>query len=200
MIDRTASIYDLLGYEEEAGSAEGRRGRLRAYLKALLLTAATTVTVVFVLRLADIVISPVLVAAGTLALIGLRAAVRRVSPPRRASRSARAVGSDHLDGSYRWPEPDTLRRAVLRWEHRLTRHLDAPGTVSPLEPALREVADERLRQRHGVTLDGDPARARELLGEPLWAVLTGGRRRAGVRELTAALARLEELEEGEART
>jgi hypothetical protein len=45
---------------------------------------------------------------------------------------------------------------------------DAHHRVRPL---LRELAVERLHAHHGVELDRDPERARELLGEDLWNVV-----------------------------
>ncbi len=37
-----------------------------------------------------------------------------------------------------------------------------------LRPLLRELLDDRLALRHGVTLATDPARCRDLVGEELW--------------------------------
>ena len=37
-----------------------------------------------------------------------------------------------------------------------------------LRPTVYAVAEHRLRSRHGVWLEEDPRRARELLGEPTW--------------------------------
>jgi hypothetical protein len=51
-----------------------------------------------------------------------------------------------------------------------------------LRPLLRELAAERLAARHGVDLDGDPDRARPLLGDELWELVRPGRevgRRSG---------------------
>jgi hypothetical protein len=53
---------------------------------------------------------------------------------------------------------------------------------------------ERLRLRHGITVDSDPARARQLLGEPLWALVTKRARRCpNRRELVALVKQMEEL-------
>jgi hypothetical protein len=40
-----------------------------------------------------------------------------------------------------------------------------------LRPVLREIAAHRLRSRYGVELDGEPARARELVPTRTWAVV-----------------------------
>jgi hypothetical protein len=193
--ERTASIDDLLGYEEEAPAAGPVRTGTGAVVKAVLLGAAVTAAVVGGLRLAGIVVPIALVAVGVGALLALRHILRLVAPP--AGGLARATTDlyEAGDAVYHWPTPDAMRRAVVRWEQRLTWHGDTPGTFDAhLRPALRELVDERTRQHDGFTIDSDPARARAVLGEPLWGVLTGEHRRGpGQRELTEAVARLEEL-------
>ena len=41
-----------------------------------------------------------------------------------------------------------------------------------VRPLLIRVADERLRQRHGVDFHADPASARTIVGEELWHLMT----------------------------
>jgi hypothetical protein len=61
-------------------------------------------------------------------------------------------------------------------------------------PVLAELADERLRLRHGITRASDPRRARDLLGDPLWAALHDpGRRTAKSSELETYVTALERL-------
>jgi hypothetical protein len=51
-----------------------------------------------------------------------------------------------------------------------------------LRPLLRQLAAERLAARYGIDLEGDPDRARPLLGEELWELVRPGRevgRRSG---------------------
>ena len=61
-------------------------------------------------------------------------------------------------------------------------------------PVLAELTDERLRLRHGLTRASDPRRARELLGEPLWQLLTEpGRRPPKAKDLTMYVESLERL-------
>jgi predicted exporter len=69
-----------------------------------------------------------------------------------------------------------------------------------LRPLLRELVAERLRSRRGVVFDQDPERARDLLGDELWAVVrpdreVGGRRGpgAGMPALARFVDRLEAL-------
>ena len=59
---------------------------------------------------------------------------------------------------------------------------------------LAELTDERLRLKHGITRESDPRRARELLGEPLWALLAEpGRRPPKARELGTYVDALEKI-------
>jgi hypothetical protein len=69
-----------------------------------------------------------------------------------------------------------------------------------LRPLLRQIAAERLYGLRGVDLDGDPERAKALLGDELWEVVRPDRkvgRRAGpglpAAELAGHVARLEQL-------
>ncbi len=51
-----------------------------------------------------------------------------------------------------------------------------------LRPLLRDLASERLHAHHGVELDREPERARELVGDSLWEIVRPGRelrRRSG---------------------
>src|SRR6185436_4289978 len=91
--------------------------------------------------------------------------------------------------------PDSLRAAVRRWERNLGRaHSDPDLYARNVLPVLAELADERLRLRHGITRAADPRRARELLGEPLWAALHDrGRRSAKPSELETYVNALERL-------
>lgn len=60
---------------------------------------------------------------------------------------------------------------VTRWENRMSwTSGDADRFESAVRPRLRELAAERLRQRHGVDLGTDP-RAPQLIGRPLWDFL-----------------------------
>jgi hypothetical protein len=190
----TASIDDLLGYDSETptGSGGGGTGEV---VRALVIVAVATAASVFVLRAFGVVVPVALVAFGIAAVVALRHVLRLVAVPSAAVPRGLADHGDAGDASYHWPSPDAMRRAVLRWEQRLTWQADSPGTFSgQLQQRLRELADERLRQAYGVTIASDPARARVVLGERTWTMLTGVAPRApGRRELTLAVARLEEL-------
>jgi hypothetical protein len=187
------SIDDLLGYEDEAAYGAPRHGPVAATVRALLLAAAITGGIVLALRIAEFAVPVPLVAVGVLALVALRRVVRAVAPGGAGRR--RPPPHQDTEDWYAWSVPDAMRRAVLRWEHRLAWHADTHDAFAvQLQPVLREVADERLRLGYGVTIGSDPARARVLLGEPLWAVLTGQWRRGpDAGELARAVADLERL-------
>jgi hypothetical protein len=90
---------------------------------------------------------------------------------------------------------DGMLSAVHRWDRRLEwGTTGAQRFCSSVAPRLGELADERLRQRHGITRAVDPVRARRLLGEELWTLLHGRRDRVPTaREVAKALSRLESL-------
>jgi len=158
---------------------------------ALLVAVATAVTVA-VLRSQGIKVSVLLVVAAFVALRLLMLAVSEVAPP--PPPRARG-GRGEESGDYRWAGNDTLRVAVRRWEQQLdwSQH-DAERFSRIVLPALTELADERLRLRHGVSRASDPRRARELLGEPLWQVLHDpGRRPPKAREMSAVVDALEKI-------
>lgn len=62
--------------------------------------------------------------------------------------------------------------SAARWENRLSWTSGDPERFdSAVRVRLRELVDERLHRRHGITIDGDPARAHATLGQPLWDFL-----------------------------
>ncbi|MFF5291510.1 hypothetical protein [Paractinoplanes globisporus] len=154
---------------------------------ALLITAATVVTVA-ALHAADTSVSIVLVVAFYVGLRAVLYAVSEVAPP---SSPKRRNGGYQADGR----QPDSLRAAVRRWERNLDRAHSEPDLYARnVLPVLAELADERLRLRHGITRASDPRRARELLGDPLWAALHDrGRRSARTNELETYVNALERL-------
>jgi hypothetical protein len=154
---------------------------------AVLIAAATAVTVA-ALRAGNFHISLLLIVAFFTGLRLVLFAVSQVAPPPTPKRRS-SGGKD--SGS----QPDSLRSAVRRWERSLDRaHSDADLYARNVLPALAELADERLRLRHGITRASDPRRARELLGDPLWAALHDrGRRTAKSRELETYVDALERL-------
>ncbi|MFB9333552.1 hypothetical protein ACFFTT_12110, partial [Actinoplanes octamycinicus] len=90
---------------------------------------------------------------------------------------------------------DSLRASVRRWEQTLDKaHSDPDTYARNVLPVLGELADERLRLRHGLTRSSDPRRARELLGDEAWAVLSDpGRRGLRTRDLETYVQAMERL-------
>ncbi|MFI7598626.1 hypothetical protein [Actinoplanes sp. NPDC049681] len=197
--DPDGGLEDLFGGVAERSPAEEplvaeRKPRSRAFRIAgnVLLVVLATVVTVAVLRSRGISVSVLLIVAAFAALRLLMLAVSEVAPPP-LPRVNRRRGEEN--GDYRWAGNDTLRVAVRRWEQQLDRaQHDGERFSRIVQPALAELADERLRLRHGITRASDPRRARELLGEPLWQVLDDpGRRLPKARELSAYVDALERI-------
>ncbi len=169
-------LEELFGFTDEPAApeppAEQERPRSRAswLIRNALLVAVATVVTVAALRIAGTRVSILIIVAAFTALRLLMLAVAEVAPPP-AVRAARRPAED--SGDYSWAGTDSLRAAVRRWEQRLDwSQSDAVRFSRNVLPVLAELTDERLRLRHGITRSSDPRRARELIGEPFWRVLT----------------------------
>ncbi|GAA3336817.1 hypothetical protein GCM10020358_10800 [Amorphoplanes nipponensis] len=173
-------------------TADRPRSRLGWAVRNVLLVGVATVVTVAALRSRGISVSVLLIVAAFVALRLLMLAVSEVAPPP-LPRSAARRGED--DGDYRWAGTDTLRVAVRRWEQQLDwSQRDAEKFSRNVLPVLAELADERLRLRHGITRASDPRRARELLGGPLWEFLDQpGRRAPKPRDLDTYVEALEKI-------
>jgi hypothetical protein len=199
--DSAGGLDELFAYADEVPFAEPEvveaRPRSRAgwVLRNLLLVAVATVVTEAALRSAGIAVSVLVVVAAFIALRLLMLAVSEVAPPPIPKAAKRRANSADDDGLYRWAGTDSLRAAVRRWEQRLDWSQSDPDAFSRnVLPVLAELTDERLRLRHGITRAADPRRARELLGEPLWLLLTErGRRPPKARDLTMYVEALERL-------
>jgi hypothetical protein len=121
------------------------------------------------------------------AIVAVYRAVRSVRPPP----PGRAAWRRHAATA----APDGLRATVKRWETRLEWcYADNGAYNRKVLPLLADIVDERLRQRHGITRESDPAAARKLVGEPLWSFLAGpGRRPPAPRELANLIAWMERI-------
>ncbi|MFI5890726.1 hypothetical protein ACIA5D_11480 [Actinoplanes sp. NPDC051513] len=174
--------------EEPAEPVVKRRSTGLWILRNVLLIVAATAVTVAALRAANIHISVLLIIAFFVGLRLVLFAVSEVAPPSQPKRRSPGAGSGRSQG-------DSLRAAVRRWERSLDRaHSDADLYARNVLPALAELADERLRLRHGITRAADPRRARELLGDPLWAALHDrGRHTAKASELETYVTALERL-------
>ncbi|MGC1211151.1 MAG: hypothetical protein WA890_07815 [Micromonospora sp.] len=192
----STSIDDLLSFEEERAEPAGapRRGRVRWVLRTLAVTAAIVVVVVVALRAVGLQVSLAIIVAGVLALLAVRRVTGALSPPPPPRAGGRAPAGEE-PGFWNWAARDALRAAINGWERPLDWCSGNPQRFTErVLPRLGELADERLRQRHGITRESDPARARTLLGETLWTFLsTPSRRPPSPRELAAIVAELEKL-------
>lgn len=87
------------------------------------------------------------------------------------------------------PVDDRPYDGVRRWVGRLSQvEGDARGFNRAMRPVVVALVDERLRLRHGADRQRDPKRARELLGEQLWAFVSEPVTRAPKPQQLAALA------------
>jgi hypothetical protein len=191
------SIDDLLGHEEEPPPQPKRVATGAGWwIRTVLMAAGLAAVAVFGMRMAGLTLAIPLAFAGCLALLLLRRVVARVAPQPLAKVTLRRVVGEE-SGSYNWrSSQDALRVAVHRWEVPLgwTRREDMDRYLRTVPKMLRELADERLRQRHGLTIASDPKSARALLGEELWTILTTSvRRPVAPRDLAASISRLEKL-------
>ncbi|MFI6233788.1 hypothetical protein ACIBD9_09555 [Micromonospora sp. NPDC050784] len=192
----STSIDDLLAFEEEAAPVGPgpRDSRWRPVLRSLAWAAALVAVLLVGLRAVGLQVSLPVLIAGVLAVLAVRRVTALLAPPPPPPGGSR-VGAGEEDGSYNWGARDALRSAINRWEWPLdwsaTRPERFTGTVLP---RIGELADERMRLKHGVTRESDPARARALLGDRLWTFLeTPPRRTPSPRDLAVIVAELESI-------
>jgi hypothetical protein len=188
-----ASIDDLLEHGDEP-AGRGRRGGGTAgwVAKSMLLAAGLAALGKLLLNGGGVAVPYPLLFAAALAVLVLRRVLRQVRPA--PAPRARRRG-DRDESAYLFGGGDALRSALTRWENRLEWvRDDAPRFARTARAGLAEIVDERLRQRHGLTRSGDPARARELLGDRLWRFLSEPVSRTPTpRELAALVGEVERL-------
>ena len=193
----STSIDDLLSFSEERPVQPEQRpgGRLRSVATFLGVAAAATVVLVAGLRAVGLRVSLLVLVAAVVTLLLVRRIVALLAPPPRSTQSATSRPAGEEDGMYNWDARDALRTAINGWELPLEWTKTRPERFSGvILPRLAELADERLRLKHGVTRESDPARARALLGERLWLFLeTPPRRTPSPRDLAVIVAELEKI-------
>ncbi|WP_433052141.1 hypothetical protein [Dactylosporangium sp. CS-033363] len=70
------------------------------------------------------------------------------------------------------PARDGILLAVAKWDDRFVwGERDPNRFAAVVVPRFTDLVDARLRQRHGITLAGQPEQARKLVGEELWQLL-----------------------------
>ncbi|MFC7544835.1 hypothetical protein [Plantactinospora sp. GCM10030261] len=186
----SVGIDDLLGDADEPPARPRRGGGGARVLRTLLIAGAITAVVLAGLRVVGVAVSAIAVLAGVLTLLVVRRVAAGLAPPPSARIAPASPGGDPS-----WVARDALDRTIGRWEHTLGwAEKDVDRYNTRVLPRLGALADERLRQRHGLTRRSDPARARALLGEAAWHTLaTEVRRPPSPRELAALVAELERI-------
>ncbi|MGE5830189.1 MAG: hypothetical protein ACM30G_17775 [Micromonosporaceae bacterium] len=166
---------ELLRYEESGAELvdvpETRPWRLRA-AGFVLATSAVAYTLS---RAGGLALPIGLILAVVAAAVLVRRALKLIHEPLwlRAADLVRPPGGHRRIELSGWYEGDDgMAAAVRRWDRRLDWGSTDPDRFNhTVPPRIGELVDERLRQRHSLTRASDPARARALLGEEIWAFL-----------------------------
>jgi hypothetical protein len=185
-----ATIDDLFsgggGSDPETSQPREKSWLVRA-LTVLGIAFLLCVPAFVVLMMLEQTVPPPLLFAASLAVVLVFRLVRKVRP-KPIRRHGRHTGDEA-------PWPDGVLLATSRWDTQLAWcFTDVARYNRRMQPRLADLVDERLRQRHGVTMAGEPGRARQLLGDPLWIFLTGPVKRAPQpRDLDVLVKALEKL-------
>jgi hypothetical protein len=168
-----ADLDDLFSYEEVEPAGPPRVERRPWLVIAVLQTFAVSAVVFTGFRAADLAPSYLLIVAVCAGAVLIRQAVLVAREPR-WQRTRDLVRGPAWAAEELRQDGDGMLEAVARWDRRLdwgTTNAERFG--SAVARRLGELADERLRQRYGLTRASDPARARDLLGEQAWAIIHG---------------------------
>jgi hypothetical protein len=165
--------------------------------QALGATFIITVVVLMLLRVIGFTAPFLLVLLVSGGAVAIRMLIRTVSERRwrRVGDLVRNASGSNLiiPGGWSLGSDDGMLQAIRRWDRRLEWGATSPERYAhTVAPQLGELADQWLRQRHGLTRASDPARARSVLGESTWATLhpaPGGS--PSMQDIFEALQRLE---------
>jgi hypothetical protein len=176
-VEYTDAPLEHLLHHEEAEPVRVADPRNESWIPRAALTAFFTSAVAYTLfHILGLAPPYLLILAVCVGGVLVRRAVGFAREPRshtrnviRASRPARAIGP----GGW-YVTDDGMAEAIRRWDRRLEWGSTAPERFHhTITGRLAELVDERLRQRHGITLAGDPRRARALVGDDVWRLITG---------------------------
>jgi hypothetical protein len=182
-------------FEESPDLPSERPRRTQPWLHDPVLALAISGAIFAVLRVFGFVLPFGVLIAVVLAVLLLRrllAAVPVNEPPAALYSPAWGIPDDD---DRRFAPIDGVVRAVQRWEARFSwTERDQLRYATAVRPRLVELVEERLRQRHGVTVQGDPARAKAILGDPLWTFLHAPAGRGpNPREMAAIVVEMEKI-------
>lgn len=144
------------------------RKAIRLAQLPLAATAALVVALLWLPGRRELSLHVYLLVLGAFALLLLARTIRRATPVARTS---------PFDSGLRRPRP---RRSGIEELERLERELTLSGTTAfdvhlRLRPHVRRIAAYLLASRRGIDLDGQPERARRLLGEQTWELARADR-------------------------
>jgi hypothetical protein len=163
------------------------RAVLRLVVSALPATLGLVIALVFLPGRRELVFDVYMLVLGGLALLELVRATRAALPAPAPSPFERALR--------RRPAEAERPGELARLEREVTLGVASAFDLhARLLPVLRQVADERLRERRGVDLETQPHTAREALGPEAWDLLRPDRERPTDRdEPGLPVARLEAI-------
>ena len=159
---------DLLGYDVPA--RRRTRSTANRLTRNAIGAALISVAVVYAVRLAGGDLPYLMVFVTTFSFVLLFEILRRLRPPELPHVLRNAPESRYIRPPI---EYDGCYRAVRRWAARLEwTEDDVRRFATIVQPAMVDIADERLRLRHSIIRAKDPERARALCGPQLWQFLT----------------------------
>ena len=172
--------------------------------RAVLHTAIASVVVAMGFMIFNLMPPYLVIVAVCAAAVLVRRAAQLTGEPHRG-RTSEVIGPPprtRVRDSGGWSyDGDGVRDAVRRWDRRLEWGATGPERYRvSVAGRLAELAEERLRQVHGLTPTQDPARAREVLGQTAWDLLYGSGRYASgevapsAADVLAAVKRLETMD------
>jgi len=192
--DLTVKLDELFA----AGPApQQRRTGWQIWVWAALQGIAASFIIYMLLYVADEPLPYAAVLAVCLGGAAVRRAVLTVREPtsqRPGDLVALLRGSSGKDRDEWYVGGDGMVEAVRRWDRHLSWGAVGGERFSfTVGRELGELVDERLRQRYGFTRDTNPQRARQLLGERVWALLGPTPQAPTPRQVMDALTDLDRL-------